>query len=95
LPSRLDDALSEAGGADSIVVALDPSLELSAIERAWAAPARDALAAGSLQAVILLCDDAGDGLVWRAERPGLWQRLAGSLARHDLAALLDAADRDR
>ena len=49
---------------------------------------------GSLQAATLLCDDAGDAIVWHAARPGLWQRVAGSFTRHDLAALLDAADRD-
>ena len=95
LPSRLHDALGEAGSAESIVVALDHAHDVPAIERAWAAPARDALAAGSLQAVTLLCDDAGDAIVWLARRPGLWQRLAGGFARHDLAGLLGAADRDR
>jgi len=95
LPSRLHDALSEAGSAESIVVALDDAHDVPAIERAWAAPARDALAAGTLQAVTLLCGDAGDAIVWHARRPGLWQRLAGGFARHDLAALLGAADRDR
>ena len=40
LPSQLRDALSDAGSADSIVVALDRALDVPAIERAWAAPAR-------------------------------------------------------
>lgn len=95
LPSQLRDALSDAGSADSIVVALDHALDAPLIERAWAAPARDALAAGSLHAVTLLCDDAGDAIVWYAPRPGLWQRVAGRYARHDLAALLGIADQDR
>jgi hypothetical protein len=43
----------------------------------------------------LLCDDAGGAIVWHTRRPGAWQRLAGRFARHDLAALLDVADRDR
>src|SRR5207247_6939408 len=77
LPSRLHDALSDAGNADSIVVALDHALEVPAIEQAWAAPARAALAAGSLQAVTLLGDDAGDAIVWHAWRPGFWQRFVG------------------
>jgi hypothetical protein len=95
LPSQLPDALRDAGSADSIVVALDRALDVPAIERAWAAPARSALAAGSLHEVTLLCDDGADAVVWHAGRPGLWQRLAGSFARHDLPALLDVADRDR
>ena len=95
LPSQLRDASRDAGSADSIVVALDRPLDVPAIERAWAAPARAAVAAGSLHAVTLLCDDGGDAIVWRAGRPGLWQRLAGSFARHDLPALLDVTDRGR
>ncbi len=94
LPSQLRDALSDAGSADSIVVALDHALDVPLIERAWAVPARDALAAGSLHAVTLLCDDAGDAIVWYAPRPGVWQRVAGRYARHDLAALLGIADQD-
>src|SRR5438046_6995451 len=91
LPGQLHDALSDAGNADSIVVALDHALEVPAIKEAWAAPARAALAAGWLQAVTLLCDDAGDAVVWHAGRPGLWQRLVGRFARHALAALLSGA----
>ena len=76
------------------MVALEPALDLAALERSWAAPARDALAGGSFDAVTLLADDAGDAVVWHARRPGLWQRLAGRFARHDLAALLGGARKD-
>jgi len=93
LPDHLGVALEDAGGAESIVVALEPAHDLAALERSWAAPARDALVAGSLDTVTLLVDDAGDAVVWRARRPGLWQRIAGRYRSHDLAALLDAAQK--
>jgi len=93
LPGHLGVALEDAGGAESIVVSLGPAYGLALVERSWAAPARDALAAGSLDAVTLLSDDAGDAVIWHARRPGLWQRFAGRYARHDLAAILDAAQK--
>ena len=69
LPSRLARrAATRPAARESIVVALDRALDLRALERAWAAPARDALAAGSLEEVTLLCDDAGDAVVWHARR---------------------------
>ena len=77
------------------MVALEPALDVAALERSWAAPARDALAGGSLDAVTLLADDSGDAVVWHARRPGLWQRIAGRHRRHDLAALLGRREQGR
>ena len=94
VPARLDDALADAEGAESIVVALPPPLEWASVERSWAAPARDRLAAGRLAAVTVIADDAGDAIVWHASRPGLRERIAGRFARRNLAALLAAARRD-
>ncbi len=94
VPLRLDDALADAGDAESIVVALPPPLEWAAVERSWAAPAREGLAAGRLATVTLIADDAAAALVWQASRPGIWARVAGRFARHDLAALLAAAHAD-
>ena len=86
----LDDCLSATDRTDLIVVALEPSLDWATVERAWTASAKDALDAGRLAAVTLLADDMGDAMVWNALRPGLWKRVAGRYARHDLAALLAA-----
>jgi hypothetical protein len=94
LPGHLGAAREDAGGAASILVALEPGLDVAALEQAWAAPARDALAGGAFDAVTLLADDMGDAVVWHARRPGLWQRFAGRHQRHDIAALLDAAESD-
>jgi hypothetical protein len=94
LPGHLGAARDDAGGAASIVVALEPALDVAAVERSWAAPARNALAGGALDAVTLLADDMGDAVVWHARRPGLWQHFAGRYKRHDLAALLGGAGKD-
>ena len=94
VPARLDDALADAEGAESIVVALPPPLEWPSVERMWAAPAREGLAAGRLATVTLIADDAGDAVAWRASDPGFWKRIAGRLARHELAPLLAAARRN-
>ena len=90
IPNCLDDALNAAGTAEMIVVALEPSLDWETVERSWCARARHALHAGRVAAVSLFADDMGDAVVWRARRPGLWQRFAGRYARHDLVALLAA-----
>ena len=94
LPSHLGAALADAGVAASIVVVLEPGLDVATLERSWAAPARDALAGGALASVTLLADDIGDAVAWHARRPGFWQRFAGRHARHDLAALLGGASED-
>ena len=94
VPGDLDAARVEAARAESIVVALEPALDVATIEQAWAAPARTALVGGALDAVTLLADDRGDAVVWNARRPGLWRRLAGGRQRHDLDALLGGASRD-
>ncbi len=94
LPGDLGAAREDARGATAIVVALEPELDVAALERAWAAPARDALAGGAFDAVTLLADDMGDAVVWRARRPGFWQRFAGRHRRHDLATLLGDASKD-
>jgi hypothetical protein len=91
LPASFDKALAAAGAVNTIVVALDPTVDMTSIERAWVAPARDALAAGSLESVRLIGEDAGDAIVWDARRPGLWQRIAGRFQARELHALLDAA----
>ncbi len=93
--AHLDATLLDAGSAESIVVVLEGTREIAALERSWAAPARDALTRGALREVTVLCDDAGDAVIWRAERPGPWQRLTGRHRAHDLAALLDAAEKNR
>jgi hypothetical protein len=93
LPRHLGAAREAAGGAASIVVALEPGLDVAAIEQAWAAPARDALADGAFDAVTLLTDDMGDAVAWHARRPGFWERFAGRHRRRDLAALLGSASR--
>ena len=78
LPGHLGAAREDAGGAESIVVALEPALDVAALERTWAAPARDALAARRVR--------RGDAARrrQRATRssgtravPGVWQRFAG------------------
>ncbi len=92
LPARLGDALDEARGAESIVVALDSRLDVTTLEQAWAAPAWAALAAGRLASVSILADGAGTAAAWQLRRPGLRQRLAARFRRHDLAALLAVAE---
>jgi hypothetical protein len=94
LPGRLGAAREAAGAAASMVVVLEPALDVATLEQAWAAPARDALAAGALESVTLLADDRGHAVAWHARRPGFWQRFAGRHQRHDLAALLGGASRD-
>jgi len=91
VPRDLHRARSEAGNADSIVVVLDRALDLSTLERGWAAPARDALVAGSLDGVTLIGDEGGTAIVWQARRPRLWQRVTGRYRTRDLGALLDTA----
>jgi hypothetical protein len=93
-PGHMRDVLADSAGAESIVVAFDAPLDVAATEEAWFAPAWDTLGAGSLEAVTLLVEDAGDAVVWRVRRPTLRQRLAGRFARHDLSSLLDTAKRD-
>ena len=95
LPGHLGAAREDAGDAASIVVVLEPALDVATLERAWAAPARDALAGGAFDAVTLLADDMGDAVAWHARRPGLWQRFAGRHQRHDLAVLLGGASQGR
>jgi hypothetical protein len=90
LPDDLSGALAAAPSAESIVAALDPALDLASIERAWATPARAALAAGSLDSVQILAQSTGDAIIWHVGRPGLWQRIAGRFEARDLRALLDA-----
>jgi hypothetical protein len=91
LPDDFRDALRAAGPADSIVAAPDEATEIASIERAWAAPARAALAAGSLNSVQILAESEGDAVIWHAGRPRLWQRIAGRFQTRDLRTLLDAA----
>jgi hypothetical protein len=75
----------------TLVVALEPGTRLAQVERDFAAPASRALARGILDTVTLIGDGAGHAALWTARRGGAWQRLAGALARHDLAMLLAAA----
>jgi hypothetical protein len=91
LPVRLDDALVEARGAESTVVALESGLDMAILEQSWAAPAWAALAAGRLESVSILADGAGTAAAWQLRRPGLRQRLAARFRRHDLAALFAIA----
>ena len=90
-PTDFRAAQKAAGAAESIVAVLCGRLDSSDVERAWAAPVRDALAKGSLDSVELIGEDAGDAVIWRARRPGLWERITGRFGAHDLRALLDAA----
>ncbi len=91
LPERLGTAAANATDAGEIVVAFDAPLDLEDIERSWAAPAWAMLTHGKLDAVTLIADGDGDAVVWTARRPGLWQRVAGSVAPPALAALVAAA----
>jgi hypothetical protein len=91
IPPGLASALDLAGDAATVVVALDPGSALGAFDNAWAAPAARALAAGRIAELTLVANDAGDALIWRATRPGFWQRLAGRFTHHELAALVAAA----
>ena len=91
LPADFRVAQADAGLVGSIVIALDRALDLTSVERAWAAPVRDALAVGSVDPVILLGEDAGDAIVWRARRPAFWERIANRFHAHDLRVLLEAA----
>jgi hypothetical protein len=92
LPGHLGAARADAGVTASIVVVLEPALDVASLERSWAAPARDALAGGALESVTLLADDMGHAVAWHARRPGFWQHFAGRYKRHDIAALLGAAE---
>lgn len=91
VPGDFRAARDKATDPDTIVVALDRALDVPALERAWAAPARDALVAGSLDGVALICEDRGDALVWYARAPRLWERMTGRYRNRDLGTLLDAA----
>jgi hypothetical protein len=91
LPADFRHAQAEAGSVDSIVIVPDRVFDVASVDHAWAGPARDALAAGSLDSFQLIGEDAGDAVIWRARRPGLWQRIAGRFQARDLRALLDAA----
>ena len=91
VPAALDAALAGAGDATTIVVALDAAGDGGAVERAWAAPAWAALAAGALETVTLAADGDGGAVVWAARRPRRWQWIAARLFPPDLAALLAAA----
>ena len=91
VPGDFRDARDKAGSADTIVVALDRALDIATLERAWASPARDELVAGVLDGVTLICDDAGDAVVWRARPPRFWERVTGRYRTRDLGALLDTA----
>ena len=93
-PGLLREVLADSAGVRTIVVAFDAPLDVGAIDKAWFGPVRDALATGTLDAVTLVVDDAGDAVVWHARQPSLRRRLAGRFARHDLAALLGAAKRN-
>ena len=95
IPADFGAAQIRAGHAHSIVVAFGPACDARSVECAWAAPARDALAAGTLDSIELIGEDAGDAVVWRARRPKLWQRISGQFEVHDLRALLDAARQAR
>lgn len=95
LPADLAPVLRAGARADRLVVALDAprdfgALDFVTVESAWAMPAWSALAAGTLQAVTLLADGAGEAVGWTASRPGLWQRIRERLVKRDLYALLDA-----
>jgi hypothetical protein len=92
-PGHLREVLADSTGAQTIVVAFDAPLDVAATDEAWLAPARDALLAGSLAAVTVVIDDAGEAVAWDARRPSLWRRITGRIKRHDLAVSLDAARR--
>jgi len=91
VPAALDAALAAAGGATTIVVALDAAGDVGAVERAWAAPAWATLASGAIESVALIADGDGAAVVWAARRPRGWERIAARLRAPDLASLLAAA----
>ena len=85
------DVLATGTGRATAVIALDPPLDLAAVERDWAAPAWAALARGTVEAVTMLADGDGRTVVWTALRPGRWERLAARLRSPELSTLLAAA----
>jgi hypothetical protein len=92
LPERLRDIAADATSSGAIVVAFDAPLDLDDIEASWAPRAWTMLTHGKLDAVTVIADGDGSGAaVWTARAPGLWQRIAGSVARPSLAALVAAA----
>jgi len=91
VPSNLVAALDDGAGANCVLVALPPDIALSAAERSWAAPARDALSVGRIADVSILAAHAGDAVCWHAARPRLWQRIAARARRRDLGTELAAA----
>jgi hypothetical protein len=88
---ELGPVLAVPNDRATLVVALEPALDVAHIDRAWAAPAWSAIARGTLDIVKLITDGAGHAAVWTAQRQSAWQKLRGALARHDLDALLAAA----
>jgi hypothetical protein len=91
LATGIAGELERPSDSELVVVALAPGVALAEIERAYAAPARDALARGRLRGVSILAQRAGDAVCWQARRPGLWRRIAGRARRHDAAAEIAAA----
>jgi hypothetical protein len=90
---RTSPARSTARPAPNSSSSRSPDVALTEVERSWAAPARDGLATGRLTGVSVLAQDAGDAVCWQADRPRLWQRIAGRARRRDLATEIAAAMR--
>jgi hypothetical protein len=90
LPGSLDPVLADAAHDETLVVALDAPIDIDHIERAFAAPALAALERGAQDAVTIVADGAHTALVWRAQRPSMWSRVAIRLAKPDVASLVHA-----
>ncbi|MEO8674651.1 MAG: hypothetical protein ABI569_03680 [Casimicrobiaceae bacterium] len=94
VPAALDAALASASDASTLVVTLPPPLDLTAVERDWAAPAWAALIQRTLNAVTLIAEGRNGALAWTTQRPGVWRRFALRFARDDIAPVLAAARAD-
>jgi hypothetical protein len=94
LPAHLDAAIEHAGAVQSTVVSFAAPVDFEIVDRAFAAPAAQALARGALETVTVIADGAGSALRWTAQRPGWTARIASRFTQSDLAPLLAAATRE-
>jgi len=94
LPGHIDAAIARANSAQSMVVSFAAPADFEMIDRAFAAPAADALARNEMACVTVIADGRGSVLQWTARRPRWTARVAGRFTRPDIATLLDAAPRE-
>jgi hypothetical protein len=92
MPESLATCLDHASSDQTLVVALEAPIDVDAVERAFAAPARSALERGAIEAVTIVADGDGGALSWRAQRPSLWSRMTGRFGDRDLARHLTVVE---